>query len=48
LPREFLVPGRFRAELVPAVVRPQLEGQASELTVVVRKVDRDDEGAATP
>gem|GEM_PF-2397034 len=48
LPQEFLVPGRFRAELVPAVVRPQLEGQASELTVVVRKVDRDDEGAATP
>ena len=48
LVEEFLVPGRFRAELVPAIVRPQLEGQASELTVVVRKVDRDDEGAATP
>jgi hypothetical protein len=45
---EFLVPGRFRVELVPAIVRPQLEGQASELTIVVRQVDRNDEGAATP
>jgi hypothetical protein len=45
---EFLVPGRFRVELVPAIVRPQLEGQASDLTVVVRREDRNDEGAATP
>jgi len=44
---EFLVSGRFRVELVPAIVRPQLEGQASELTVVVRREDRNDEGAAT-
>jgi hypothetical protein len=45
---EFLVPGRYRVELVPAVVRPQLEGQASDLTVVVRREDRSDEGAAAP
>jgi hypothetical protein len=32
--------------LVPAVVRPELESQASELTVVIRREDRDDEGAA--
>jgi hypothetical protein len=43
---EFLVPGRYRADLVPAVVRPELESQASELTVVIRREDRDDEGAA--
>jgi hypothetical protein len=43
---EFLIPGRYSAELIPAVVRPQLESQASELTVVVRQEDRNDEGAA--
>ncbi|MGA1418071.1 MAG: hypothetical protein ACO327_06660, partial [Gemmatimonadaceae bacterium] len=45
---EFLIPGRYSAELIPAVVRPQLESQASELTVVVRRVDRNDEGAPPP
>lgn len=43
---EFLVPGRYRADLVPAVVRPELESQASELTLVIRREDREDEGAA--
>lgn len=43
---EFLVPGRFSVQLVPGVVRPQLDAQASEITVVVRREDRDDEGAA--
>lgn len=46
LVEEFLVPGRFSVQLVPGVVRPQLEAQASEITVVVRREDRNDEGAA--
>jgi hypothetical protein len=36
---EFLVPGHFREETVPGLVRPQREGQASELTVVLRRTD---------